>query len=83
MPLFAVCLIVLFSMLPFGLFLRKHSEQVLGQEFKWRKEGKTALRLLREKNPFVALLLSLEGIISNVALVGVAVGIILYFAVGL
>jgi len=83
MPLFAVCLIVLFSMLPIGLFLRKYSEQALGQEFNWKKEGKTALRLLREKNPFAALLLSLEGVISNIALVGVVVGIILYFVVGL
>lgn len=83
MPLCLICLVVVVALLPVGLLLRKYSEIMLGRRFNWVMESKTAMRLVWKENAFVWLLLALEGIIANGALIGFIVGIPLYFWIGI
>jgi len=83
MPVYLICLLIIIGMIPVGLLLRYAAEKTLGRGFNWVQEGKEAMVLVGKKNVFLWLLLALEGIISNFALLGFIVGIPLYFWKGI
>jgi len=66
-------------MVPVSVLLRYATEKTLRRGFNWMQEGKEVLSLLWKNNKFLGLLLALEGVISNGALVGFIVGVPLYF----
>jgi len=79
MPVYLICLLTIITMVPVGLLLRYATEKTLDRDFFWMKEGKEAMCLIWKNNKFLWLLLALEGIISNFALLGFIIGIPLYF----
>ena len=83
MPIFVKCLITAILLLPVGLLLRAYAEKVLGRGFTWTREGSTAMKMAWDENKFLGFLLGLEGLISNLALLGFVVGVPLYFWKGI
>jgi len=83
MPVCLICLLTIIALLPVSWLLRYATEKTLGRDFIWMRESKEAMSLLWKDNKFLWLLLALEGIISNGALVGFIVGVPLYFWKGI
>jgi len=79
MPFCLICLLIIIMMVPVSVLLRYATEKTLRRGFNWMQEGKEVLSLLWKNNKFLGLLLALEGVISNGALVGFIVGVPLYF----
>lgn len=83
MPIALKCFIVVVLMAVIGIVLRTIAESELDADISWSKNGKLALSQLRKKNALLAALISLEGVIGNVSLAGMIVGIPLYFIWGI
>ena len=63
-----------------GLILRYIAEQsISGLHGSWTRKGKDNLKIVFKENGFLGILLSIEGVCSNLALLGIIIGIPLYF----
>jgi hypothetical protein len=83
MPIAVKCLITCIVIIPISLLLRKIAADYLPSDFSWTNNGKLAFLLLLKKNAFLAVLIALEGVIANISLAGVIIGIPLYFIWGI
>lgn len=76
-------LLILVALLPLGVFLRWYAENTLGVSVNWVKNDKLVFKKLKDEGRAVWILLNIEGLISNVALVGLIISIPMYFLWGL
>ena len=79
MYLWKICLLIIICILPIGLLLRRMSNQIISNNLNWTKDSGLILKQIKEKNMFLWLLLVVEGIISNSALLLLIISIPIYF----
>jgi hypothetical protein len=79
MHLWKISLGILVCMLPIGVVLRFLCDSMTGNQLSWTKDSKIVMSNVKKKNSFMWLLLCLEGIISNLSLVALAISVPLYF----
>jgi len=72
------CIILVGILLPIGLILRwLTSALLLERPVNWIREGKTILKEIFRENVIVGILFVIEGVVSNLALIGSFVFLIL------
>ena len=75
-----ISLKIFVSMLIIGLILRFIAEKTINVNFKtWGKNGDVNLKAVYKENWFLGFLLTVNGVCENLSLLGIIVGIPLYF----